>query len=113
MSADCSDQDDGVLRVAEGATGGEVVGGGAGRGGDADAVGLDGGEVFVVAEDLDGGHCCCHSSANSLSPLVPGIWRWHTWIRAPVHDDVIQYLKRPIRLMRVVVLSLFSDQLLD
>lgn len=56
MRADGCDEDDGVFGVAEGAAGGEVVGGAAGGGGDADAVGLDGGEVFVAAEDFDGGH---------------------------------------------------------
>ena len=56
MRADGCDEDDGVLGVAERAASGEVVGGAAGGGGDTDAVGLDGGEVFVVAEDFDGGH---------------------------------------------------------
>ena len=58
MCADGCDEDDGVFWVAEGAAGGEVVGCGAGWSGDADAVGLDGGEVFVVAKDFDGGHRC-------------------------------------------------------
>ena len=57
MGADCGDEDDRVFGVAEGAAGGEVVGCGAGRGGDADSVGLDCCEVFVVAEDFYGGHC--------------------------------------------------------
>lgn len=56
MCADGGDEDDGVFGVAKGATGAEIVGCGAGGGGDADAVGLDGGEVFVVAEDFDGRH---------------------------------------------------------
>ena len=57
MRADGGDEDDGVFGMAEGAAGCEVVGCGAGGGGDADSVGLDGCEVFVVAEDFDGGHC--------------------------------------------------------
>jgi len=56
VCANSCDEDDGVFRVAEGATGSEVVGRAACGGGDADAVGLDGGEVFIVAEDFDGGH---------------------------------------------------------
>ena len=43
--------------MAEGAACGEVVGCGAGGGGDADAVSLDGRKVLVVAEKFDGGHC--------------------------------------------------------
>ena len=43
--------------MAEGAACGEVVGCGAGGGGDADAVSLDCREVLVVAENFDGGHC--------------------------------------------------------
>lgn len=56
MCADGGQEDDGILGVTEGAAGCEVVGCAAGGGGDADAVGLDGGEVLVVAEELDGGH---------------------------------------------------------
>ena len=56
VGADGGDEDDGVFGVAEGTAGGEVVGGGSRRGGDADSVGLDGGEMFIVAEDFDGGH---------------------------------------------------------
>ena len=58
MGADGGDEDYGVFWVAEGAAGCQVVGCGAGWGGDADPVGLDGGEVFVVAEEFDCGHCC-------------------------------------------------------
>ena len=43
--------------MAEGAACGEVVGCGAGGGGDTDTVSLDGREVLVVAEQFDGGHC--------------------------------------------------------
>ena len=56
MRADGGDEDDGVFGVAEGTAGGEVVGCRAGGSGDADTVGLDGGEMFVVAEDFDCGH---------------------------------------------------------
>ena len=59
MCANGCDEDDGVFGVAEGAASGEVVGGAAGGGGDADSIGLDGGEVFVVAKNFDGGHGCC------------------------------------------------------
>lgn len=57
MRADGGDEQDGVVGVAEGTAGCEVVGRAAGGGGDADAVGLHGGYVEVVAEDFDGGHC--------------------------------------------------------
>lgn len=43
MRADCREQDDGVVRVAEGAAGREVVGCASCWGGDAEAVGEDGG----------------------------------------------------------------------
>ena len=56
MRADRRDKNHRVFRVAKRATRCEVVGGGARGRGDADAVGLDGGEVVVVAEELDGGH---------------------------------------------------------
>lgn len=53
MGTDRTYEDHWVLGVAEGSAGCEVVGCGSGWGRDADAVGLDGGEMFVVAEDLD------------------------------------------------------------
>ena len=49
MRADSRNEDDWVVWVAEGAPGSEVVGGGARWGGDADAVGLHGRDVEVVA----------------------------------------------------------------
>ena len=58
MCAYCGYEDHGVFGVAEGTARCEVVGCAAGGGRDADAVGLDRGEVFVIAEDFDGGHCC-------------------------------------------------------
>ena len=69
MGADGGNQDDGVVGVAEGAAGGEVVGCGAGGCGDAYAVCLDGGEVFVVAEEFDCGHCLRVVSSISLSRI--------------------------------------------
>lgn len=56
MRADGCDEDDWVFGVTEGAAGGEIVGGAAGGGSNADAIGLDGGKVLVVAEDFDRGH---------------------------------------------------------
>lgn len=53
MGTDGCDQDDRVLGMAQRASGGEIVRRGSRRGGDADAVCLDGGEVLVVAEDFD------------------------------------------------------------
>jgi len=66
VGADCRDKDDGVVWVAERAAGCEIVGCGAGGRGDADAVCLDGGEVFVVAEEFDCGHCL--RVVSSISP---------------------------------------------
>ena len=57
VRADGGQQNHGVFRVAEGAAGGEVVGCRPGGRGNADAVGLYGGEMLVIAKDLDGGHC--------------------------------------------------------
>ena len=56
MGADSSDEDDWVFGVAERATSCEVVGRAASRCCDADTVSLDGGEMLIVAENLNGGH---------------------------------------------------------
>lgn len=66
VRADGGDEDDGVFRVAEGAAGGEVVGRGAGWGGDADAVGLDRGHEFFVHEEFGAGHCWFSRSTTSF-----------------------------------------------
>ena len=56
VGADGRHQDHRILRVAEGASGREVVRGRARRRGDADAVGLDAREMLVVAKELERGH---------------------------------------------------------
>lgn len=89
MCADCCYEDYGVVGVAEGAAGREVVGGAAGGGGDADAVGLDGCDVVFVAEDFDAGHCCGWGGVGSVFVLADsmGVWLargWLTWIRSPI-----------------------------
>ena len=100
--------------MAEGAACGEVVGCGAGGGGDADAISLDGRKVLVIAEKFDGGHCW----GGLESFIYENIGhRWlvggRTWIRAPVNNYVIEDFIRPIGSMGVVVLSLCSYQFLN
>lgn len=56
MRADGGDEDDGVLGVAEGAPGCEIVGCRAGGCSNTDAVGLNRGEMLVVAKDFCRGH---------------------------------------------------------
>lgn len=92
VRADGGDQDDGVVRVAQGAAGGEVVRGAARGRRDADAVGLDGGEVFVVAEELDAGH---------------------GGVGSAVDDDLVEDVVRAVGPVRVVVFAFFADELLD
>lgn len=90
MRADSSDEDDGVVRVAERAAGCEIVGCGAGGCCDADAVCLHGGEVLVVAEDFDRGHC---------------------WIGTSVENNLVQDIVRAVWSVGGVVLAFFADEL--
>ena len=92
MGADGREEDDGVFGMAEGAAGREIVSGGARRGSDADAIGLHGGEVFVIAEDFNGGH---------------------GWIGPAVDDDVVEDFKGPRGFVRVLVLAFFAHELFD
>lgn len=57
MSANSRHQYDGVLGMAKGASSRQVVSCRSSRRGNADAVGLHGGEVLVIAEEFDRGHC--------------------------------------------------------
>ncbi len=100
--------------MAEGAACGEVVGCRASRGGDANAISLNGREVLVVAENFDGGHCWGGLERfiyedSGLRVLKGG----RTWIRASVNDYVIENFIRAIGFVGVVVLGLYSYQLLN
>ena len=100
--------------MAEGAACGEVVGCGAGGGGDADAVSLDGRKVLVVAEKFDGGHCWGGLESFIYEDIVfRGLKAGRTWIRAPVNNYVIEDLIGAIGSVGVVVLGLRSYQLLN
>jgi len=57
MSANSRHQYDGVLGMAKGAASRQIVSCRSSRRRNADAVGLHGGEVLVIAEDFDRGHC--------------------------------------------------------
>lgn len=92
MRADGCHQDHGVLGVAEGSPGGEVVGCGARGGGDADAVRLHGREMFVVTEDFD---------------------RGHGRVGTAVDDDIVEDLEGAGGFVRVLVLALLADEFFD
>lgn len=53
MCTDCRHENDWIVRVTERTAGSEIVGGGAGRSRHTDAICLDGGEVLVIAEELE------------------------------------------------------------
>ena len=92
MGADCGDKDDRVLWVAERAAGREVVGCAACGRRDADPVCLDGGEVLLVAEELN---------------------RGHGGVGSTVDDDVVEDLEGAVGLVRAVVIAFFADELFD
>ena len=114
MRAYGRDEDDRVFGMAEGAACGEVVGCGAGGGGDADAIGLDGRKVLVVAEKFDGGHCWGRLECFTYEDIgLRGLKGGRTGIRASVNNYVIEDFMGPIWSVGVVVLSLCSYQLLN
>lgn len=100
--------------MAEGAACGKVVGCGAGRSGDADAVSLDGRKVLVVAEKFDGGHCCAALESSMYKRIGSrGLKGGRTRIRPPVNNYVIEYFIGAIGSVGVVILGLRSYQLLN
>ena len=100
--------------MAEGAACGEIVGCGAGGGGDADAVSLDGCEVLIVAKNFDGGHCWGGLESFMYEDGgLRGLKGGRTWIRASVNDYVIEDFIGAIGFVGVVVLGLNSYQLLN
>jgi hypothetical protein len=90
VGTDSRDEDDWVVRMAERAACCEVVRRAASRRRHAYAVRLNGGEMLIVAKELDARH--------------GRIW-------PSIHDNLIKNIVRPIRLVSVVVLGLFAYQL--
>lgn len=90
MRADGRDEDDGVVGMAEGAAGCEVVGCRARRRRHADTVSLHRCEVLVVAEDFD---------------------RGHGWIGTSVEHYFVEDVVRSLWSVGGVVVAFFADEL--